>query len=152
MKLSDYLDPLLVKVPLVSRAKLDAITELVDLIAAHGGTSDRARLLDAVLARERQRTTAIGRGLAVPHAKSDCCGRLVVALGRTAEPIDFDAIDRKPVQFVVLLASPLSMAPLQIQILAKVSRLVLSDDTFSKILAAPTAAELVAVIRAFEAA
>lgn len=150
LKLSDFLDSQLIKVPLAARTKTDAITELVDLVVASGRTHDRQRLLDAVMARERQRTTAVGRGLAIPHAKCDCCPSLTVAIGRTAEPMVFEAIDGRPVRLVVLLSSPIAQASLQIQVLAKVSRLVLNDDTFAKLIAAPTSEALLEVVRAFE--
>lgn len=149
VSLGEYLDPRLVKIPLVARTKWDAITELVDTIAASGRARDRNRLLEAVQARERQRTTAIGRGLAIPHAKCDACGELVVAVGVPAEPLDFDAIDRQPVRLVVLLASAMAQSSLQIQVLAKLSRLVLNDEVFQRVLSAPDAESLVAVVRQF---
>ncbi len=149
VSLGEYLDPQLVKIPLVARTKWEAITELVDTIAASGRARDRNRLLEAVLARERQRTTAIGRGLAIPHAKCDACGELVVAVGVPAEPLDFDAIDRQPVRLVVLLASAMAQSSLQIQVLAKLSRLVLNDEVFQRVLSAPDAESLVAIVRQF---
>jgi mannitol/fructose-specific phosphotransferase system IIA component (Ntr-type) len=145
--LADYLDARLIKIPLAARAKTEAITELVDLINAAGRTRDRNRLLECVLAREQQRTTAIGRGLAIPHAKCDACGELVVAVGVPAEPLEFDAIDRQPVRLVVLLASAMAQASLQIQVLAKLSRLVLDDGVFGRIVTAPTPQEMLAVVR-----
>jgi PTS system fructose-specific IIA component len=145
--LAEHLDPRLIRIPLAARTKWDAITELVDLIAAAERTNDRGRLLEAVLARERQRTTAIGRGLAVPHAKCDACGELVVAVGLPAEPMDFDAIDRQPVRLVVLLASAMAQASLQIQVLAKVSRLVLDDTVFQRVTSATSPQALIDVVR-----
>lgn len=149
ISLGEYLDPSLVRIPLVARTKWDAIAELVDTIAAAGRARDRNRLLEAVLARERQRTTAIGRGLAIPHAKCDACGELVVAVGVPSEPLDFDAIDRQPVRLVVLLASAMAQSSLQIQVLAKLSRLVLNDEVFQRVLSAPDAESLVSIVRQF---
>lgn len=149
VSLADYLDPRMVRIPLSARTKWDAIAELVDLIAAAGKCRDRNRLLEAVLARERQRTTAIGRGLAIPHAKCDACGDLVVAVGIPAEPLEFDAIDRQPVKLVVLLVSAMSEASLQIQVLAKLSRLVLDNEVFQKVVSAPTPEALIGTIREF---
>lgn len=151
MKLSDYLTPALVRVPLVARTKRAAIEELVDLIAAAGRTHDRNRLLDCVLAREAQRTTAIGKGLAIPHAKCDACGALVVALGVPAAPLEFEAIDGQPVRLVVLLASAMAQASLQIQVLARLSRLAMDGPAFQRLVAAPSAAELLAVLTQIEA-
>lgn len=150
--LADYLRPELIKLPLAARTKWDAIGELVDLIAAAGRTRDRQRLLECVLARERQRTTAIGRGLAIPHAKCDVCDELVVAVGVAAEPLPFDAIDGQPVRLVVLLASAVAQASLQIQILARVSRLVLNEAAFERVVSSPDADSMIAAIRQFNSA
>jgi mannitol/fructose-specific phosphotransferase system IIA component (Ntr-type) len=123
---------------------------LSDLLQAAGRTRDRDRLLEAVLARERQRTTAVGRGLAIPHAKTDACPTLVLALGRTAEPLDFEAIDGNPVRLVVLVAGPMDQASQQIQVLARVSRLVINDEALRQLLAAESAASLIEVVRSYE--
>lgn len=158
MKLTEYLPPNLVKVPLDSTDKTGAITELVDLVAAHislgamGGTNSSARdgLLKAVLDREAQRSTGVGRGFAIPHAKTDTVGTLVVALGRTKSPIPFGAIDGQPVELIALLASPTNATSLHIQTLARLSRLVTNGSMLSKILAAKSADELYALIAAGE--
>lgn len=146
MKLTEHLTPNLVKIPLVATDKTAAITELIDLIDAAGLLSAREPLLQSVLTRENQRSTGIGRGFAIPHAKSDSVDKLVVALGRTAQPIEFKAIDGKPVSLIALLASPISATSMHIQALAKLSRLVTNASVLDKILTAPTAAELYQVI------
>jgi fructose-specific phosphotransferase system IIA component len=146
MKLTDYLPPSLVKVPLASRDKQSAITELVDLIHQQGLSSSRDALLQAVLEREAQRTTGIGRGFAIPHAKCESVSQLVIAFGRAAAPIDFAAIDGKPVQLIALLASPAGSTSLHIQALAKLSRLVTNGSVFEELLAATSAGELYDVV------
>ncbi len=151
MKLTEYLPPALVKVPLDSTDKTGAITELVDLVSGLGLTTARDTLLKAVLEREAQRSTGVGRGFAIPHAKSDSVGRLVVALGRTKAPIPFGSIDGQPVELIALLASPTNATSLHIQTLARLSRLVTNGSMLSRILAAKTADELYAQILASEA-
>ncbi len=158
MKLTEYLPPTLVKVPLDSTDKFGAITELVDLVAEHfslggapgAGSSARDGLLKAVLDREAQRSTGVGRGFAIPHAKTDTVGKLVVALGRTKSPIPFGAIDGQPVELIALLASPTTATSLHIQTLARLSRLVTNGSMLSRILAAKSAEELYALIAASE--
>lgn len=146
MKLTEHLTLNLVRVPLVSTEKTAAITELVDLVAEQGLTSARDRLLQAVLDREGQRSTGIGRGFAIPHAKCDAVDKLVVALGRCREPIDFKAIDGQPVTLVALLASPISATTTHIQALAKLSRLVTNGAVLDQLLAAKSADELYRVV------
>lgn len=150
MKLTEFGSPSLVKVPLSADDKIGAITELVDLVAQQKLTQNRDALLAAVLERESQRTTGIGRGFAIPHAKSDSVSRLIIALGRTVRPIDFAAIDGRPVQLIALLASPTSATSLHIQALARLSRLVSNPSILEKLLAAPDAKSLFDLIASCE--
>lgn len=147
IKITSYLTPELVCVPMASTSKNDAITELVDLMVKNNHVRERDRLLAAVLEREAQRTTGVGRGLAIPHAKTDVCPKLVVAFGRTAQPIDFASIDKQPVRLVVLLAGPPTETGLHIQILARLSRMVTNDAILRELLDAPGPAELYQVIK-----
>jgi fructose-specific phosphotransferase system IIA component len=147
MKLTDHLTAALVKVPLVSTDKNGAITELVDLIAGQGLTRDRETLLRSVLERETQRTTGIGRGFAIPHAKCDAVDKLIIALGRASKPIDFASVDGKPVELMALLASPTSATSAHIQALAKLSRLVTNGPTFEKLLSATSSGALFLAIQ-----
>lgn len=130
MKLADVLPRELVCVPLVATNKHDAITELVDLMAAKGRTDRRDELLGAVMEREAQRTTGIGRGFAVPHAKTDAVRSMVIALGKTSVPIDFESIDGKPVLLIALLASPASSTQEHMQALTTLSRLIMNEKAY----------------------
>jgi fructose-specific phosphotransferase system IIA component len=152
MKLSDHLTLPLVRVPLMATDKNQAITKLVDTIAEQGLTSNRLQLLEAVFERESQRTTGIGRGFAIPHAKTDAVNRLVVAFGRLAEPIDFAAIDGQPVSLIALLASPTNATGIHIQALAKLSRMVTNEPVLDALLSAQSADALYRVITQSDAA
>jgi mannitol/fructose-specific phosphotransferase system IIA component (Ntr-type) len=124
MELSTILTPERIRVPLRSNDKTGVITELVDVLSEMDCLSDRDGVLQAVLKRESERSTGIGYGLAIPHGKSDGCGHLCMAAGKPAEPIDFQSVDGRPVQFVVLLVSPPDQTGAHIQALAKISRLM----------------------------
>ncbi len=146
MKLTEFLPLQLVRVPLVARDKTQAITELVDLLAEHGRTAARDQLLDSILESEAQLTTGIGRGFAIPHAKCDAVERLAIAFGRAAEPIDFEAIDGKPVSLIALLASPTNATSLHVEALATLSRMVKNEAALDALLSAQTAEEFYKVI------
>jgi fructose-specific phosphotransferase system IIA component len=146
MKLSEILDKACVKVPLEATEKNAAIEELVDLLAQTGRVKDRAGALTAVMAREQVRSTGIGHGLAVPHGKAAGCEGLVMAVGKPAQPIDFASIDSKPVDIIVLLASPPEQSGPHIQTLARISRLMLMEPFRKAVLAARSADELYTVI------
>ena len=123
MKITDILQKECVSVPLQAGEKTAAITELVDLLYAHGQLSDRDEALGEILKREKISTTGVGDGLAVPHGKTHACRELVMAVAKPAEPLEFDSIDRRPCTLVVLLASPKDKTGPHIQALAHVTRL-----------------------------
>ena len=150
MKLTDVLRRDCIKAPLSAGEKNAAIVELVDLIDKARLVRDRQVVLQAVLEREARRSTGIGRGLAIPHGKSTACDRLVMAIGKPAEPIDFNAIDGQPVTIIVLLASPLDQTGPHIQALARISRLMTIESVRSDILQASNADELYQVIASHE--
>ena len=127
MNLLDILSSDCIKVPLESTDKKSAIEELVDVLANAGKTTKPDELKHAVWTRETTRTTGIGHALAIPHGKSDGIPDLAMAIGKPAQPIDFDSIDNRPVQLIVLLASPLDRTSDHIQALARVSRLMTSE-------------------------
>lgn len=106
MRLGEILKPENIRVPLEAKTKADAIGELVKLLATNGEISDPAQVLRAVLDREATRTTGIGNGLAIPHGKCPGAAHLSMAIGRPAVPIDFQAIDGRPVNLIWLLTSP----------------------------------------------
>lgn len=133
MILTQILQPTCVKVPLDSRDKYSAITELVDLLSEHRLVFDRDTTLDAVFIREKTRSTGIGSGIAIPHGKCTAVRELVMALGIAREPIDFESVDGKPVHIVILLVSPTDQTGPHIQALARISRLML-DDSFKEAL------------------
>jgi fructose-specific phosphotransferase system IIA component len=124
MHLIDILKPQNIKVPLDARQKTDAIGELVTLLADNGELKDAKKVLDSVLDREATRTTGIGNGLAIPHGKCAGTDHLVMAIGKPANPIDFQAIDGRPVTIIWLLNSPPDKTGPHIHALARISRLM----------------------------
>ena len=142
MILTQILDPSCVKVPLQGRTKEAVITELVDLLEGRGLLIDKAAVLDAVLMREQTRSTGIGSGIAIPHGKCKGVKDLVMALGITGEPVDFESIDGKPVRIVVLLVSPTDRTGPHIQALARISRLMLDEKFKEDLESAKTAEDL----------
>src|SRR5215472_2651992 len=142
MRLTEILKPENIKVPLESANKNDAIAELVNLLAKNGDVADAKKVLDSVLERESTRTTGIGNGLAIPHGKCNGVNHLVMAIGRPATPIDFQAIDGRPVTLIWLLASPPDQTGPHIHALARISRLMTIDKFRHALIAAQTPQQL----------
>lgn len=127
MRLTEILKPQNIQVPLQANTKAEAIGALVSLLADNGELTDSKKVLEAVLERESTRTTGIGNGLAIPHGKCTGTDHLVMAIGRPATPVDFQAIDGRPVSLIWLLASPPDKTGPHIHALARISRLMTID-------------------------
>lgn len=142
MRLSEILKPENIKVPLDAKTKAEAIGELVNILAKSGEITDPKQVLDAVLEREATRTTGIGNGLAIPHGKCTGAAHLSMAIGRPQTPIDFQAIDGRPVNLIWLLTSPPDKTGPHIHALARISRLMTIDKFRASLAAAKTAQEV----------
>jgi mannitol/fructose-specific phosphotransferase system IIA component (Ntr-type) len=127
MRLTETLKLANIKAPLTATSKTDAIKELIQLLAANGDVSDPTKVLDVVLDREATRTTGIGYGLAIPHGKTDGATNLSMAIGKCPAPIDFQAIDGRPVSIVWLLVSPKDKSVAHIATLARITKLMMVD-------------------------
>jgi len=142
MRLSELLKPQNIKVGLAARNKSEAIAELVTLLSNNKEVTDAKKVLDAVLEREGTRTTGIGNGLAIPHGKCNGTDHLVMAIGRPQTPIDFQAIDGRPVSLIWLLTSPPDKTGPHIHALARISRLMTIDRFRQALANAKTAQEI----------
>ena len=147
MNLLDIVTPDCIAVPLAATDKRGIIEELVDLLAKGGKVTDAAALKEAVWSRELTRSTGIGLGLAIPHGKCAGVANLAMAIGKPSAPIDFGAIDNKPVRLFVLLASPPDRTSDHIQALAKVSKLMLMEAFRESIYQAATREEVYELLR-----
>jgi fructose-specific phosphotransferase system IIA component len=142
MLLTEILDQSAVVVPLAAKNKSEAIAELITALKSNGNLIDPDAALKAVMERESIRSTGIGQGFAIPHGKCSAVKELVMAVGRLQEPIDFGSIDGKPVEIVVLLVSPMDRTGPHIQALARISRLMKSQDVSANLKNAGSSQEL----------
>ena len=147
MQLDTLITPDIIRVPLQSQDRLGVITELVELLGTQGLVHDVQKAIDTTWAREQERTTGIGEGLAVPHGRCDCIDRLVLAIGRTASPMDFQSFDHKPVRLVVLVLSPPDDTASHIQVLGGISRLLADRMTREAAYAAESAEALAHILQ-----
>ncbi|MFA5356463.1 MAG: PTS sugar transporter subunit IIA [Candidatus Omnitrophota bacterium] len=131
MKIMDFLSKKAILTDLQSVKKEEVIKELVDALV-EGGEIDkrsRAKLIEALMTRESLGSTAIGQGIAIPHAKSDCVDKLVAAFGLSKKGVDFDSLDGEPAYIFFLLVAPQDSAGPHLKALARISRL-LKDKYF----------------------
>ena len=146
VRLSDILDPSAILFDLSDSGKDAAIASLVDVLVDTGVVTDRDAMLADIQARETLMSTGLGGGIAVPHAQSRGAERVALALGRLSRPIEFDALDGRPVQLLFLVVGPEDRRGF-IRVLARISRLLYSGDLQRNLLRARTPAEAMDSIR-----
>ena len=131
MPIMDFLSKKAIVIDIKSTKKEDAIKELVDALINSGDIEKRCRnkLIESLMARESLGSTAIGQGIAIPHAKSDCVDKLVAAFGLSKKGVDFDSLDGEPAYIFFLLVAPQDSAGPHLKALARISRL-LKDKYF----------------------
>ena len=130
MKLADLIITESVIPELKATDRNGVLRELIESIGKHGvfDQADQDRVLQTVIARERQGSTGFGKGVAVPHAKHAAVKRMCATIGRSSVGVDFAALDRAPVYTIVLLLSPQSDADGHLAAMEKIFRHLQRDE------------------------
>ena len=99
MKIMEFLSKKAIITDLKSIKKEDILRELVEALIASGEVDKRHRnkIIDGLMARETLGSTAIGQGVGIPHAKSDCVKNLIASFGLSRKGVNFDSLDAEPV-------------------------------------------------------
>lgn len=146
MLLSQLLPPARIRIPLGGTNKDDLLRELVGVLHATGDVGNEEEVLRAVRERESVLSTGIGNGVAIPHGKSPEASTLAMAAGITREPVEFEALDGRPVNLFFLLVGPESAAGDHVKALSRISRLVRGDSFRQRLAAAATPEEFHAIL------
>jgi mannitol/fructose-specific phosphotransferase system IIA component (Ntr-type) len=103
MKISDILEEKLVVTNLPGASKDEIINAMVDLLAKSSKVLDKEKVRASIFERERIMSTGVGNGFAIPHGKTDAVVDIVASFGITKDPINYQALDDKPVRLIFLL-------------------------------------------------
>lgn len=122
--INDLLHPDRIRIGLSIETKTDAINTMVDLLEGHSAIQALPDVRAAVFKRESTMSTGVGHGLGLPHAKTGAVSETVAAFATIHPPVDFDSIDSKPVDLMLLLVGPETDASMHIKVLGRISRLV----------------------------
>ncbi|MBN2000733.1 PTS sugar transporter subunit IIA [candidate division KSB1 bacterium] len=96
----------LFKTDLKATDKQGILEELVNLIVENKFIRNSEIVLEMVRQREKLGSTGIGKGVAIPHGRTTATSEVIIAFGRTDTPVDFDAIDKKPVNLFFMVIAP----------------------------------------------
>jgi len=124
IKLSSLLKESSIELDLAGKSKLEIISELVDIVCKAGGVKNKKTLAGAIQEREKLGSTAIGNGVAVPHAKIDGIKQAVLIFGRSSDGVDFNSLDGEKTHLFFMLISPKEDIGAHLKILAKISHLI----------------------------
>lgn len=108
---------------LAVETKKQALQELAKLASSVTGIQEHT-LFDVLFAREKLGTTGVGHGIAIPHGKTEAADKVYGFFMRLKTPIDFEAIDEKPVDILFMLLAPHDAGADHLKALAKVSRML----------------------------
>jgi len=142
MKFADFVCFEAIVSELEAKDRNGAVAELVCALDKAGrlGSDNSEKITKAVIKREKEASTGMGKGVAVPHVKHPCVEDVVAVLGQSAAGIDFSSLDKQPVYSVILLISPVDNPDRHLQAMEKIFK-HLQQDKFRKFLRQAESAE-----------
>ena len=130
MDLDDFFGPKPAVIDLRAENRWQAIDELINhLVATHKIKPEHSEAIAmAVRQREISMSTGVGFALGIPHASTDLVSKLTAAIGRSRKGVQFDALDGKPVNLVMLFLVPSGQFQKHLNTLANIAKSLHRDD------------------------
>lgn len=145
-KITEFITVESVDLNMKATNKSEAIVELTKLLEKSGKLDNIDKTLEALKEREKLGSTGIGKGVAIPHAKTEFSKELVIAFGVSKQGVNFNSVDDEKVNLFFAFASPLKNSQTYLKILARISRLIRNDDFREKLLGAKTPEQVLELI------
>jgi nitrogen PTS system EIIA component len=145
MELGDLITLDAINPKLAAKAKKQVLQDLADKAAALTGLDGRD-ILEALLQRERVGSTAVGRGIAIPHGRLAGLERILSMFARLEQPVDFEAPDEEPVDLIFVLLAPEHAGADHLKALARVSRLLREPQTIERLRSSHDRATLYSIL------
>jgi mannitol/fructose-specific phosphotransferase system IIA component (Ntr-type) len=124
---------------------------MIDIVSKSPKVIDKEKVREAIFERESIMSTGVGNGFAIPHGKTDAVSDIVAAFAVTAEPIDYQSLDEKPVRLVFLLVGKDSMVGPHIKLLSRISRLMNKEEFRKRLIGLKTSREILDAFTSEEA-
>ena len=147
MRIADFAAVELIVTGLDAPAKDALLAEMVGLLVRAGHVQHSEILMGELLKRERVMSTGIGGGIALPHALSDELDQLYMVFARTAQPIDFAALDAQPVDLIFMLVGPKAAGNMYVKLLARISRLLQAEEFKARLRGSATPEDILNVFQ-----
>lgn len=130
-------------------SKQEAIDMLVDLQVNGGRIADKEAYKKGILAREEMSSTAVGEGIAIPHAKSAAVKAPSLAAMTVPDGVDYEAMDGEPSNLLFMIAAP-NNGDVHLEVLSRLMTILMDEDFRARLLAAPDKQEFLNVINQME--
>lgn len=149
MRITDLLDRRAIDINGAASTKEEALNKVIDLMCASGKIKDREAYKAKVFAREREGSTGMGEGIAIPHGKCDAVTKpglaaMVVKNGG----VDFDSVDGEPAELIFLIAAPNTEDNVHLDVLGKLSVMMMDEDFTASLKKAASVDEFLKIIDA----
>jgi len=128
-----------------SNSKEELINEMVNLLISDENVIDLEKVRTVVLEREKIMSTGIGNGFAIPHGKTNGVKEIVAVFAKLSKPIDFEAIDGKPVNLIFMMVGREDAVGDHIKMLSRISRIISKDQVHAKLLGAETSEDILKI-------
>ena len=128
------------------KTKAEALDQMVELMEKSGKLSDKEAYRKQVYAREAESTTGVGEGIAIPHGKCDGVKAPGLAAMVVKDGVDFDAMDGDPVSLIFLIAAPNTKDNIHLDVLSKLSVLLMNEDFTAALKNAKTVDEFIRIV------
>lgn len=152
MKIIDLLQANCIDLQAQAADKQAALNRIIDLMAKSGRLLDREEYARCVMLRENEGSTGIGEGIAIPHAKTNAVKAPALAAMIVPEGVDFDSLDGEPAKLFFLIAAPDTEDNVHLDVLSRLSMLLMDDDFRGELMAAGSADAFLKVIDKYETA
>lgn len=140
MRIIDLLNKEAVKLNISVENKQNAIDKLIELHKTVGNISDEKAFKQEILKREEQGTTAVGDGIAIPHAKSDVTVKAGLSAITVPDGVDYESLDKKPSDIIFMIAAPVD-GDVHLEVLSRLMTLLMDEKLRENLKSAKTAEE-----------
>ncbi len=146
MKITDLLKKESIDLNVKASSKKEVIEKAVKLMEHNGNIKDKQKYLELVIKREEEGSTGVGEGIAIPHGKGDVISKPGLAAMVIPDGVDFNSLDDKPVKLLFLIAAPNSKDNLHLEVLSRLSALLMNEKFKNDLLNAETKEEFLEII------
>ena len=146
MKITDLLEENSIKLKTMPATKQEAINQIINIISQTGNILNKEEYKKVVFNREKQGTTGIGEGIAIPHGKSNAVKKATLAAMVIPRGVDFESLDNKKVNLMFLIAAPETKDNIHLEVLSRLSALLMDEKFRERLKSAKTPKEFISYI------